>query len=190
MKRISLFLAAAMLVAPAALRAQDAAVEERLDKVAGQIKDLIEAKDAQNKRIEELARGVRELQEQQSRPSGNYASQEDVKRLAQNLQEIERKRQEDNELVKKTLDNLGKSLRTPPSTTTPTPPSTRPETGPTTKPASGYEYTIKEGDKLINIVKAYNDKGVKVTLQQVLDANHGLDPKTMKIGQKIWIPEP
>src|SRR5262245_33767758 len=192
MKRISRFLDAAMLVAPAALRAQDAAVEERLDKLAGQIKDLIEAKDAQNKRIEELARGVRELQEQQGRPSGNYASQEDVKRLAQNLQEVERKRQEDNELIKRTLESLGKSLKPSPSTTA-TPPRTesspRTETAPRTKPENGYEYTVKEGDKLINIVKAYNDQGVKVTLQQVLEANHGLDPKTMKIGQRIWIPQ-
>src|SRR5215510_12832801 len=104
MKRISLFLAAAMLVAPAALQAQDSAVDERLNKLAGQIKDLIEAKDAQNKRIEELAKGLRELQDQQNRPKGSYASQEDLKRLAQNLQEIDRKRQEDNELIIKKID--------------------------------------------------------------------------------------
>jgi LysM repeat protein len=193
MKRIFTFLAAAMLVAPAALPAQDAAVEERLEKLAGQIKDLIEAKDAQNKRIEDLARGLRELQDQQNKPSGNYASQEDVKHLAQNLQEIERKRQEDNELVKKTLESLGKSLRSPPpsqaaAATRPGP--DQPEKAPKTKPENGYEYIIKDGDRLGTIAKAYNDKGVNVTVKQILDANPGLKPETMKIGTRIFIPQP
>jgi LysM repeat protein len=190
MKRISIFLAAAVLLVPAALQAQDAAVQERLDKLAGQIKDLIEAKDAQNKRIEELAKGLRELQDQQNRPNGSYASQEDVKRLAQNLQEVDRKRQEDNELIIKKIDSLGKTLRTPSPTVTPTP-TPRTDTTPQTKPPEkGYEYVIKEGDKLITIAKAYNDKGVNVTVKQILEANPGLKPETMKIGQKIFIPQP
>ena len=187
MKRFSFFLAAAMLVAPAALRAQDAAVEERLEKLSGQIKDLIEAKDAQNKRIEEIAKGLRELQDQQSRPNGNYASQEDVKRLAQNLQEIDRKRQDDNERIIKNIEALGKTLKAP---TPVSQPRTEVAPPPKAKPESGYEYVIKENDKLITIAKAYNDQGVKVTVKQILDANPGLKPETMKIGQKIFIPQP
>ena len=180
-----------MLVAPAALRAQDAAVEERLEKLSGQIKDLIEAKDAQNKRIEEIAKGLRELQDQQSKPNGNYASQEDFKRLAQNLQEVDRKWQEDNELIIKKIQGLGQTLKsanTPTPTPTPNPHNDTAQSTP--KSDKGYEHTVKEGDKLITIVKAYNDKGIKVSLQQVLDANPGLKPETLKIGQKIWIPQP
>jgi LysM repeat protein len=189
MKRFSFFLAAAMLVVPAALRAQDAAVEERLEKLSGQIKDLNEAKDAQNKRIEEIAKGLRELQDQQSRPNGSYASQEDVKRLAQNLQEIDRKRREDNELILKQIEALGKTLKAPTQNPAP-PPRTETSAPPKAKPENGYEYVIKENDKLITIAKAYNDQGVKVTVKQILDANPGLKPETMKIGQKIFIPQP
>src|SRR5262249_40067173 len=120
-----------------------------------------------------------------------YASQEDVKHLAQNLQEIERKRQEDNELVKKTLQNLGQSLRTQTaSTATPGPRTEKPDKAPTAKPENGYEYIIKDGDRLGTIAKAYNDKGVNVTVKQILDANPGLKAETMKIGTKIFIPQP
>ena len=56
MKRISFFLAVTLLAAPELLRAQDAAVEEHLNKLTAQIQDLVDSKDAQNKRIEELAK--------------------------------------------------------------------------------------------------------------------------------------
>ena len=194
MKRISLFLAAALLVAPVALQAQDAAVEERLDKLAGQIKDLIEAKDAQNKRIEELTKALRELQEQQTRPNANYATQEDLKRVSESartqLQEIDRKRQDDNELIVKKIETIRDSLRTaaparPGPTVTP-----QNDAGTRTRPEKGYEYIVKADDRLVTIAKAYNDQGVKVTVKQIIDANPGLKAENLKIGQKIFIPQP
>jgi hypothetical protein len=39
-------------------------------------------------------------------------------------------------------------------------------------------------------VKAYRDKGYKITLSQVLAANPGLKAENMKVGQKIIIPAP
>ena len=51
-------------------------------------------------------------------------------------------------------------------------------------------YTVQDGNTLAEIVKAYRDKGVKVTVQQVLDANPGLKATNMKVGQKIFIPKP
>ena len=94
MKRISFLLVAALLATPVVLRAQDPAVEERLNKISAQIQDLIDAKDAQNKRIEELARQLRELQDQQNKPNAAYATQDDLKQLAAKLQEIDQKRKE------------------------------------------------------------------------------------------------
>src|ERR1035441_2580940 len=110
MKRISFFLAVTLLAAPELLRAQDAAVEERLNKLTARVQDLEDAKDAQNKRIEELAKGLRALQDQQGKPNTSYASQEDLKQLADKLQEIDRKRQEDNDLILKRIEGLGKAL--------------------------------------------------------------------------------
>src|SRR5262245_2984426 len=131
MKRIYLSLAVALLMSPAVVRAQDAAVEERLNKLSAQIEDLVIAKDAQNKRIEELARAIREVQDQQNRPNASYASQEDVKHLAEKLQEIDRKRQDDNERILKELEKLGKTLKTapPPRSNTTPPPQGNPGSG-------------------------------------------------------------
>src|ERR1043165_9702547 len=71
MKRISFFLMTALLAAPMISPAQDAATEERLNKLSAQIDVLIEAKDAQNKKIDALEKQVSELQSQLSKPSGN-----------------------------------------------------------------------------------------------------------------------
>ena len=57
-------------------------------------------------------------------------------------------------------------------------------------PQSGYDYTVQKGDTLLAIAKAYREQGVKVSTDEILKANPGLDPKTMKVGQKIFIPAP
>lgn len=190
MKRISFLLLTAMLAAPVMAPAQDAATEERLNKLSAQIDVLIEAKDAQNKKIEDLQGQIRDLQSQVSKPSGNYASADDVKQLAEAVKEVDRKRQEDNEKVLNELEKLGKTLGGSVSRRSASAvPDTRPvaESNPA---APHFEYTVQAGDTLGAIVKAYRDKNVKVSLQQILAANPGLKPETMKVGQKIVIPAP
>ena len=44
--------------------------------------------------------------------------------------------------------------------------------------------------RLSIIVKAYRDQGIKVTADQILKANPGLDPKNLIVGKKIFIPAP
>jgi nucleoid-associated protein YgaU len=189
MKRISFFLIVVLIAAPGVSRAQDAAVEERLNKLSAQIQDLIDAKDAQNKRIEELARQIRELQEQQSKPNASYASQEEVRQLAGKLQEIDQKRQDDNELILKKIEGLGKALGVSAAkkAATTLPPSSV-EGSPTSD--KGYEYVIQSGDSLWAIVRAFNEKNIKVTEDQILKANPGLKADRLRVGQKIFIPAP
>ena len=62
--------------------------------------------------------------------------------------------------------------------------------GTATRPEKGYEYVIKENDRLIAIAKAYNDQGIKVTVKQILDANPGLKAESLQPGKKIFIPAP
>jgi septal ring factor EnvC (AmiA/AmiB activator) len=95
MKRISFFLVALLWATPVVLQAQDAAIEERLNKLSAQIQDLADARDAQNKRIDELARQVRALQDQSGKAGAGYATQEDLKQLTTQLQEIDEKRKHD-----------------------------------------------------------------------------------------------
>lgn len=191
MKRISFFLAVTLLAAPTVLRAQDAAVEERLNKLTAQIQDLVDAKDAQNKRIEELAKALRGLQDQQGKPNASYASQEDLKQLADKLQEIDRKRQEDNDLILKRIEGLGKTLGSSARPAVAPRPATPPADAGTSTPSDkGFEYVIQSGDTLSIIVKAYAEKNIKVTVDQIVAANPGLNPKRLRVGQKVFIPAP
>jgi LysM repeat protein len=192
MKRISFLLLTALLAAPVFSPAQDAATEERLNKLSAQIDVLIEAKDAQNKRIEELAKQLRDVQEQMNKP-GNSASAEDVQKLADAIKQVDQKRKDDNEKVVQELQSLAKSLTGSSGRKTasgsgsgPNVPTTSSNNG----PEKGYEYVVQQGDTIGAIVKAYRDKNIKVTQQQILNANPGLKPESMKVGQKIFIPAP
>jgi LysM repeat protein len=187
MKRISFLLLTALLAVPVISPAQDAATEERLNKLSAQIDVLIEAKDAQNKKIDDLQSQVRDLQSQVSKPSGNYASAEDLKQVADAVKEVDKKRQQDNEKIVNEIEKLGKTLgggrgRSVAPTASTTPAVTVDPTSP------HFEYPVQSGDTLSAIVKAYRDKGYKITMSQVLAANPGLKAENMKVGQKIIIP--
>ncbi len=172
---------------------QDAATEERLNKLAGQIEDLRAAQDSLRKTLEEVRKELLVLREQASRPTGNYASEEDLKALANSVREIDRKRMEDADKVAAELRKLSKTFAAP----TPTPkkspgvaPAKAVESEKPGKPEEGFEYVIQKGDTLSVIVKAYREKGVKITTDQILKANPGLKPERLREGQKIFIPAP
>jgi TolA-binding protein len=196
MKRI--FLPLVILLAPfaaPALRAQDAAVEERLNKLTAQIQDSQDLNAKLQKQIDNLAREVQELREQQNHPAGNYAAQDDLKRLAEKVQEIDQKREADKQLILNKIAELGKIISAParPSkNSTGTPPkenlSTPDKAGASDQ--NRIEYVIQENDNLGKIVKAYREKNIKVTVDQILKANPGLDEYHMSVGKKIWIPVP
>ena len=199
MKKILAGLLIASLAAAAA-RAQDSATQQQLDKLSGQIQDMEAAQAAQEKRISALEQQINNLGSQANQSgAGGSASPDDLQKLAQQVQEIDKKRQEDNERVLKELERLERALNiSPPSHKSspeippdikPTPLKSHSDAGGST-PQSGYDYTVQKGDTLLAIVKAYREQGIKVTTDQILKANPGLDPKTMKVGQKIFIPAP
>ena len=183
----------ALFATPSLVRAQDAATEERLNKLTAQIQDLVEAQGAQSKRIEALAKELQAMQqEQQNKPVVNYASHDDLKELAAKLKEVDNKRQEDNDHILAVLKSLGKYLG---ASTTKKPVITpKVSDEPTSKvpasPEKGFEHEVKSGQTLSAIIQAYRDQNIKVTLKQVLEANPGLKPEKMYVGQKIFIPAP
>jgi len=199
MKRILVWFLILSFAAVTAARAQDDATQQQIDKLTGQIQDLLDAQAAQGKRIEALEKEIGDLQSQSTQPGGGTASPDDLKKLAEQVQEIDRKRQEDNDRVLKELEHLEKALggaspghRSAPDISPdikPTPLKDHASTD-TGAPQNGYDYTIHSGDTLSAIAKAYREQGVKVTTDQILKANPGLDPKSMKVGQKIFVPAP
>jgi LysM repeat protein len=191
MKQISSLLVAFVFLAVPALRAQDAAVEERLNKLNGLVQDLVEDKTNQKKQLESLAKELESLREQQNHPNTAYAMQQDLQRLAEKIQEIDRKREADKELILKKIEELAKTLVVPSKkhAVAAPPPATGAADTPAT-PEKGFEHVIQSGDTLSTIVAAYREQKIKVTLDQILKANPGLVPEKMKVGQKIFIPAP
>jgi len=192
MKQIFFFLIVLSLCGGRELRAQDAATEERLLKLNGLVQDLLEDKAHQKKQIEGLSREIQSLREQVSKPTGNYATQDDLRAWAKKLQEIDQKRIEDNERIVKKLEKLGETLASPPPTKKNRPkPEAAENPGPTgATPDKGFEHIVASGDTLSTIAQAYKEKGIKVTVDQILKANPGLVAEKMKVGQKLFIPAP
>jgi LysM repeat protein len=195
MKKILLWVALLVLTISLA-RAQDAATQQQLDKMYGQIQDMQAAQELQGKRLDALAKQISELADKVSTPAvSDGATRDDLKALATQVQEIDKKRQADRELILKEIENLGKVSGGSPTSRKSKPVADTATTGGdnATAPAvpqKGYEYKVQAGDTVGAIAKAYHDQGVKVTTSQILKANPKLDPAKLYVGQKIFIPDP
>jgi len=122
--------------------------------------------------------------------------------LAQKIEEVDKKRGDDrqaiSEEIAKSFDRLKKLLDEATATATAPRPAPRANPNPAplaTEPQNGVKYTVKSGERLIDILRAYNEtfksQGKKtISLSQLLEANPGVDPKHMAIGQTIIIPLP
>ena len=191
MKRISLWVLIGTF-AVFTVRAQDAATQQQMDKLIGQIQDLLEAQAQTGKRIDALNREISELRDKVNTPQVNdSASRDDLKSLASQVQEIDKKRQNDRDLILKEIEKLGKVAASAPVTptrkSTPKPPA---DDSAAALPQSGHDYVVKEGDTLGLIAKAYRDAGVKVTKAQIIAANPKMNPNILIPGKKIFIPDP
>ncbi|MCX6896062.1 MAG: LysM peptidoglycan-binding domain-containing protein [Verrucomicrobia bacterium] len=201
MKKIFALAAVGLLAGNCALRAQDAsavadrqAAEERYQKLAGKVEDLTATLDAQNKRLADLQEQIKALRDEQAKPNADVAGRDELKALAVKMKEIDEKRAADKELILKEIGRLaqvpavapvkGKPKVTPKTT------DSEPAADPNAK-YEGYEHVVKSGDTLSKVVAAYREKGVKVTMSQVLKhpLNSKVDADKLLIGQKIFIPD-
>ena len=197
MKKMSFWLLTLVFTASLA-RAQDAATQQQLDQLSGRIQVLETALAQQDKRLAALEKEIGELSDKVNAPPVNdSASRDDLKQLAEQVQEIDKKRQDDRDLILKEIEQLGKVVANAPTSHKPAANLATPADGdnsntPPSVSKNGYYYPIKAGDTLEAIAKAYrdSDKHVKVTVSQILAANPGLDPTKLYVGKKIFIPDP
>lgn len=184
----------ALCAAPMA-RAQDAATQERLDKLSGQIDDLIARQETLSRQMTELRRELQSVRELANKPQGDWASREDVKRVAKGIEDVDRKRIADSELVQKQLEKIkqalvDKPLPPPRHSSMAAPKDNAPpeRTERSDKPQQGVEHVVKQGETLSSIVAACREQKIKVTQKQILEANPGLKPDLIIPGKKIFIP--
>jgi len=206
MKRfMTVALAAAAWVVPptqAADRDEAAAIaarqnaEERYNRLSANLEDLMAAHVKLRQHLTTLAGELQAMREELARTANQtaakYVTHQDFKRVVEKIQDLDRKREEDKKLI---LEELRKLATAPVPLPPPEPPKKAEpppsaEASPLPATAKGYEYVIGERETLGAIVAAYRKKGVMVTVEQVLQANPGLKPKAMRIGQKIFIPAP
>jgi len=197
MKKISLWILTLVFTASLAW-AQDTATQQQLDKLSGQIQDMLDAQAQQSKRIDALEREISDLRDKVNTPVANdYATRDDLKRIADQISEVDQKRKDDSDMIAKQIEGLAHAAAITPTPVThssshQSTSSTGDVSGPDVSavPQNGYYYEIKPGDTLSLVVKAYRDKGVKVSSRLVLKANPGLDPNKLYVGKKIFIPDP
>ena len=197
MRKIAIWLLAGTL-ATSGVHAQDAATQQEIDKLSGQLQDILDAEAAQGKRLDALEHDLSDLRDKVNAPVvNNYASADDLQKLAQQVKEIDQKRQEDRDLILRKIEELGKIAAAAPAPVHHhTPAAAKDDTAATgdatpvdATPQMGYEYKVQEGDTLSAIARAYKEKGVKVTTSQIMKANPGLSPNTLYVGKTIIIPD-
>jgi ATP-dependent exoDNAse (exonuclease V) beta subunit len=203
MKRISLLAVFLAALGSAAAFGQDEKQDD-IKRLTTDVESLIAANAATQKKISELSDALRHARDEAKgldKSSSIASINDDLKRLADKIQEVDKKRQADKELILEQLDKIekflkssggsgrGKNVSVPDST------NSAPTKDPSKVPDKGFEYVVQKNDMLSTIVKEYNaefkKKGMKtITTQQVVDANPGLNPSKLRYGQKIFIPLP
>lgn len=207
-------LVAAWLGTPIHLPAQDAftaaarqETEARLKRVEAELEDVRAANLRHVQKIDILENALRKTVNELA--ASKFATVDDIAKLAEAVRELDRKREADKQLVVQKFEEIRKIIATTPMPSSPPPPRNdgvgKSSKGPVKMtsadpdPASdqkGVFHSVEKSQTLLEIIKAYNDdlkskgKPGRITLQQVLDANKGLDPSRMRVGQKVFIPLP
>lgn len=173
--------------AAAAARRQEA-MEDRT-RTEGRIAALEEALQTFQRDQSNLRAQIDGLRSEMVRARNQGAgTPEALRELAAKIEEVDRKRQADNEKVLTELRRLQSSLT---RRAGPGPSGTEsggPATSPKTRSDKQSEYSIKSGDRLVDIVKALNEQGVKITQEDIKKANPDVNWSKLRIGQKIIIP--
>ena len=191
MKRLlfhSLLFTAIYATNSVALLAQGATLEARAlrennQRLQSQLNDLLEGFNALKTELNKVQSEVRQLRAKLGARNPNLVTRSDLEELAKSVREIDRKRVQDKDLILKEMKGL---LRSKP--TLPKPKATDSQ--------KGFDHTVQSGETISAIISAYNAElkrqgtTKRITLKSVLTANPNLNPRTMRIGQSLFIPDP
>jgi len=193
MKKIFVLTGLWVCVAAGTVRGQDAGTQQQLDKLTGSIQDLTDAQAQESKRIDDIEKQLADLAAKVNTPppASDSASAEDLKKLADEVRELDQKRLADRELITSQLEKLSKIAALPPEPHQHKASVASSESDPTAPPVptTGYYYVVKSGDSIASIARKYRAQHVKITTSQIIRANPGLSASTLFIGKKIFIPD-
>ena len=182
---------------PAAIAAAREETEANYKELKRKFELMEETLESQQKSTTTLLREIHALREELDRLKSrneSAATQDSIKKLAEKIEEVDRKRQADNELVLSQLKTLAKALSRPIKEPIAAPPSAAPSDKPKPSgdapPENVLAYKIKDGDTLSRIVTDLKAQGFKVTQKQIMDANPGVNWSRLRLGQTVYIPKP
>lgn len=186
---------------PRAAAQSDAAVvaaredmEDRYQRLAARVEELVANQALQQQQINALDKSVAELRQEIARLNNPGAVQESLRALAAQIQKVDETRASENRKIYEALDELHRILK---AAAAPPPSRPAPPAAPVPTPGAhpggteeGYEYVVQKGDTLSGIVQAYREQGIKVTSKAVMDANPNVKWDRLPVGKKIFIPKP
>jgi septal ring factor EnvC (AmiA/AmiB activator) len=161
------------------------AIREDYRRLQSQLEDLLMAHNALKSELSKLRSEVQLLRAKTATKDTATATRDDLEGLAKSIREVDRKRVQDKDLILKEMKALLRSGSSSGRTTKPSPNSKK-----------SFEHTVQKDETISAIIAAYNadlkSQGAKkrITLKSVLDANPKLNPRTMRIGQTLFIPDP
>ena len=182
----------------AAAVAEQQGVEEKFEQLAADLETLRARNQLLLDKVSALQDDLQQIRAEQTRLAAYAVGRDDLKPLAQRIEEVDKRRQEDkdtiSEEIKKSEARL-EMLLTNTAESYVKPPAKPPGAGVALPTEGGFSYTIKDGDRLSDIVNAYNaefrSKGMKtITRRQAMAANPNVDWTRLKVGQVITIPAP
>jgi len=168
---------------PRAMADREAA-EERYRMTQAALNDLYEAQRILIDRVDALEDLVREVGSKPGQET--FVSRQEFSKLVELVEEIDRRREADKKQILAKLEALGRTLGAGSSPVAVSSPSSAGQTH------EGAEHVVVAGQTLSAIIAAYNaewkSRGRKTSLDLILEANAGLEPRTMQVGKKIFIP--
>jgi TolA-binding protein len=175
------------------LESDVAALTESRDSLLSQIQKLREE-------IGKLRTENGELRQQVvASQSRDVVSREELKKVVDQLSEVDKRRAEDAKYVKAKLEDIAAlAAKAPPPPVAEEPPKRKPSPPPQTQTEDDtdktvteyFEHQIQPGETLGAVIAAYNkDRGLKVRVADILKANPKIkDPKNLRVGTTIRIP--
>ncbi|HAV62581.1 MAG TPA: hypothetical protein DCY13_09475 [Verrucomicrobiales bacterium] len=163
--------------------------EERWRKLNAQVEEVAGTAEVLRRRVQALEEENRTLRSELSRKSENAVSPEEfqrvMKEMADKLKELDSKRISDNKTLMAEVEKLIRNLKPAGGSAPSSPVVVQPPPS-----QEGYTHIIQPGETISAVVAAFRAQGVRVSVDEVLKANPGLDPRRMSVGQEIFIPKP
>ena len=169
---------------------QNRALIENVNRLQGQLEDLLQSYNALKKEVDILQIELRKTRAESLKSKPDSITKSDIEGLTKAIREVDRKRSADKELILKEIRNIARNSNNNSRPITTTPSTTN------RKPQKGFEHTVQSGETISAIIAAYNEQlkiegGKKrITLNSVLKANPKLNPRSIQIGQILFIPDP